>query len=99
MDGAMEMKYNFASLDGLAGTIDKRVGDINGLVEDLRSQITNLTSTYAGQANDGFQMTRNKWNQAATDLNGVLARVATAVKTTRDEAHATEMKNAGRWQA
>ncbi len=97
MDG--EMRYNFSSLDGLAGSIDGRVSAINGIVEDLRSQITNLTATYEGQANEGFQMTRNKWNTAANDLNAVLARIATAVKTTRDDSHATEMKNAGRWNA
>jgi early secretory antigenic target protein ESAT-6 len=93
------MRYNFSSLDGLAGSIDGRVSSINGIVEDLRSQITNLTATYEGQANDGFQKTRNDWNVAANDLSGVLARISTAVKTTRDESHATEMKNAGRWNA
>lgn len=92
-----EMRYNFGSLDTLAGDIDTRVQTINGLVEDLRSQINSLTATYEGQANDGFQRTRNEWNTAAADLNGVLARIATAVKTTREDAYATEMKNASRW--
>jgi early secretory antigenic target protein ESAT-6 len=102
MDGAgggSEMKYNFGSLDTLASSIDTRVSTINGIVEDLRSQVNNLTATYQGAANDGFQQTRAKWNGAATDLNGVLARISSAVKVTREESHSTEMKNAGRWQS
>ena len=97
MDGDQMMRYNFASLDTLAGDIDTRVNAINTTVEDLRKKIDNLTQLYQGSASDGFNATRAKWNGAANDLNAVLARISVAVKKTREDAHATEAKNTSRW--
>jgi|SRR5882672_12866109 len=97
MDGEGYMLYDFGALDELAGTIDGRVSTIHNLVEDLRSKVNNLSSQYEGAASEGFTKTRTDWNNAANDLNAVLAKISIAVKKTREDAHATESKNTARW--
>ena len=90
MNGDGYMLYDFGALDELGSSIDTRVSTIHNLVEDLRSQVNNLSSQYSGAASEGFQQTRNNWNNAANDLNAVLAKISIAVKKTREDAHATE---------
>lgn len=97
MDGDGFMRYNWAAMDELAGSIDTRVSTIQTLVEDLRTKVDNLANMYEGSASDGFRQTKSQWETAAADLNAVLARISTAVKTTAADAHATETRNAGRW--
>jgi WXG100 family type VII secretion target len=97
MDGDGYMLYDFASLDELAGSIDGRVNAMHNLVEDLRTKVNNLSSQYEGAASSGFMKTRTDWNNAATDLNAVLAKISIAVKKTREDAHATENTNTNRW--
>jgi WXG100 family type VII secretion target len=99
MDGhGANIKYDFHALDSLADTIDGRVRAIENHINDLRSKITNLTSEWEGAADQGFQATRQQWENAATDLNAVLNRIAVAVKQTNADAQQTENSNKNRWQ-
>jgi WXG100 family type VII secretion target len=95
MDGLQ--KYDFGALDTLADGIDARVQAITTRLEDLRGKITNITTIWAGSANEGFQATRRKWEVAADDLTQVLAKIAVAVKTTNADAQQTENVNTRRW--
>src|SRR4051794_16870458 len=97
MNGDGYMKYDFGSIGELAGSINGRVQAIQTLVEDLRSKVDGLSSLYEGASASGFQQTRTEWNNAANDLNAVLARIAVAVNKTNEDAQATERSNTGRW--
>jgi ESAT-6 family protein len=97
MEGTM--KYGFGAMDALAGDISSGSARINGLLEDLRSQINSVGSSWEGEAQGAFMQLKNNWESAANDLNAVMARIGTAVQTTVQDAQATEKSNAGRFGA
>jgi 6 kDa early secretory antigenic target len=92
-----DIKVNFGALEGLASGIHSQVSVIENELSDLKSQIANLEQLWTGSAGESFQQVKNNWNNAADDLNGVLARIATAVNTANQQYQETESKNASAW--
>jgi WXG100 family type VII secretion target len=97
MDGSI--KYGFGAIDALASGIGTQVSTIEGILGDLRNQINQLQNSWEGSANTGFVATKDKWNQAADDLNQCLHQIEIAVQQTNEDARSTESKNAARWDA
>lgn len=95
MDG--NIKVTFGSMEALASDIGGRVGNIEGLIESLRSQIANLEQDWEGGAGGAFQTTKNQWNTSADSLKQVLAKIQTAVMQSTDGYRQTEQRNTARW--
>ncbi|HEX3791407.1 MAG TPA: WXG100 family type VII secretion target [Pseudonocardiaceae bacterium] len=92
-----DIKVDFAAIGNVASQIDSQVKQIEGQLDDLKSQIANLESIWTGSAGGDFQNVKNNWISSATDLNGVLNRIATAVHAANDSYQQTENKNASAW--
>ncbi len=93
-----QIKVTFGSMEQLAGDIRGQVAAIEGNLNDLGSQIRNLEEIWQGSAAGGFQMTKQKWFDAADNLRQVLARIETAVVQSTDGYSQAEQKNAARWE-
>jgi WXG100 family type VII secretion target len=91
------VSVDFAAVSNLAGVVDGQVSSIEGELEDLKSQISNLEQLWQGSSSEGFQNAKNNWFQSSDDLNQVLARIATAVHAAHDAYSQTESKNASAW--
>lgn len=92
-----EIKVTFGAMETLASDVGTQVGNIEGLIESLRSQIANIQEIWVGGAGEGFQVTKNAWNDAADHLKQVLAKVQTAIIQSTEGYSATEQKNTARW--
>lgn len=91
------IKVTFGAINDLAGQIDAKVSAIETQLEDLRQAINKLATTWTGGTEESFRAVQNNWNQSATDLHGVLNRIAVAVHQAHDSYQATENKNAAVW--
>jgi WXG100 family type VII secretion target len=92
------IKVTFGSLEQLAGDIHGQVAAIEGNLNDLQSQISNLEQIWEGGASAGFQQTKQQWFTSADHLRQVLAKIETAVVQSTQGYRETENRNASRWE-
>ncbi|HWE90214.1 MAG TPA: WXG100 family type VII secretion target [Pseudonocardiaceae bacterium] len=90
-------KVDFGQVTALAEQITSQSSKIESELADLRQQISNLDQLWEGSASAGYQQTKQKWFQAADDLQQTLNKIGVAVHTASDQYSQTESKNAGLW--
>ncbi|QCB27735.1 WXG100 family type VII secretion target [Corynebacterium endometrii] len=73
------IKYNFAAIEGAAGDIKSTSGRINGLLQDLKGDIQPMTATWEGDSATAYIAAQQKWDNAAAELNTVLATISTTL--------------------
>lgn len=95
MDG---IKVGFGALDELSSSIGAQVNQIEGNLNDLQGQISELQEIWQGSAGEGFQAVKTKWFDSAQSLRAVLKKIEIAVMQSNDGYRETESRNAGRWQ-
>lgn len=95
--GDQNIKVSFGSLEALSGDIGRRVNEIEGDLNDLEGKIKALEELWQGSASEGFQNTKNQWNQSANHLRQVLAKIETAVIQSTDNYRDVEDRNSKRW--
>ncbi|HEY4021596.1 MAG TPA: WXG100 family type VII secretion target [Pseudonocardiaceae bacterium] len=91
------ISVSFGELEALGGQIQSTATGIEGELDSLRQQISNLDALWEGAAGSGFQATKAKWFQAADDLRSVLAAIGSAISAAEQAYRATEGKNASAW--
>jgi 6 kDa early secretory antigenic target len=91
------IKVNFGAISSLGSSIDGQVRAIEAQLDDLKSAIQKLATMWEGGANEAFTAVQQNWNSSATDLTGVLNRIATAVHAAHDAYQETEQKNTSTW--
>ncbi len=69
-----DIKVTFSSLEALSGDIHNQVSAIEGYLNDLQRQISNLEQDWEGGASAGFQTTKQTWFTSADDLRGCSPR-------------------------
>ncbi|TDV47170.1 WXG100 family type VII secretion target [Actinophytocola oryzae] len=97
MSGDQNIKVQFSSLEALSGDINRRVSNIEGHIEDLRTKIRDLENLWQGSASDGFQSVKNQWNGSADHVKQVLKKIEIAVIQSTDGYRDTEDRNSKRW--
>ncbi|HWC83910.1 MAG TPA: WXG100 family type VII secretion target [Pseudonocardiaceae bacterium] len=91
------VKVDFGQVTSLAQSITTQANQIDGELEGLKSQISNLETIWQGAASSGFQQTKKAWFDAADDMKATLARIGTAVHAASESYSATESGNAKLW--
>ena len=91
------IKVTFGSLDAAAGSITSSANNVQGQLDDLKQRLAPLVSTWTGQASENYNAHQAKWDQAAADLQQVLAAIGTAVQRASDDYRDGERNNANRW--
>lgn len=94
-----DIKVTFGSLEQLSGDIHNQVTQIEGNLNDLQSQISNLEQIWEGGASAGFQQVKGQWFTSADHLRVVLAKIETAVIQSTDGYRDAEDRNTKRWDA
>ncbi|HJP78847.1 MAG TPA: WXG100 family type VII secretion target [Pseudonocardiaceae bacterium] len=92
-----EIAVSFGELEALGGQISSTSQQIEGELDSLKSQISNLDNLWQGAASGGYQATKAKWFQAADDLRQVLAAIGSAISAAEQAYSQTEQKNASAW--
>jgi 6 kDa early secretory antigenic target len=92
-----EVAVNFGSLDEAQGNIASTSQRVAAELDDLRQFVARLTAAWDGAAREAYQVEQTKLDQAAAELNQVLAQIGTAVGTANTSYQAAERANASRF--
>lgn len=91
------VKVTFGELQAAQQNITGTVNAVNGQLDDLRSFLAPMVSTWEGQAAETYNALQRQWDTAAAELNQVLAQIATAVGTANDAYNQAEQANTNRF--
>ena len=92
------IKVTFGELAAAQGNISSTSNAINGQLDDLKSFLAPMVSTWDGAAAATYNQLQRQWDTAAADLNQVLAQIATAVGTANDQYQQAENTNRSRFE-
>lgn len=92
-----EVAVNFGSLAEAQSNIASTSQKVSAELDDLRAFVARLTAAWDGAARDAYQVQQTKLDQAAAELNQVLAQIGTAVGTANDSYQAAERSNTARF--
>ena len=73
------IKYQFGAISTAASDIHQTSGRINSLLDNLKSQIKPMVATWEGDSAAAYQAAQLKWDNAAAELNTILATIANTV--------------------
>lgn len=88
----MSISVNYAALQVAADDIRSTTDQVNGILEQLKSDLAPLVNTWEGEAQSAYQQKQSQWDQAAEDMNRVLASIGTAVNDALGRYQAGESK-------
>lgn len=92
-----EVAVNFGALNEAQGNISSTSQRVAAELDDLRQFVARLSGAWDGAARDAYHEQQTKLDQAAAELNQVLAQIATAVGTASDSYQAAERANTSRF--
>ncbi|MFD9734008.1 WXG100 family type VII secretion target [Umezawaea sp. NPDC059074] len=88
---------DFAQLEGLAGDISSQASTLESTLEDLKGRIAPVVAQWDGSGGAAYAAAQKKWDDAALDLQQVLAQIATAVRAAGEAFQQGEQQNTARW--
>lgn len=91
------ISYQFGSIDAAAGDIHSTSGRITGLLDDLKSTIQPMVSTWEGDSASAYQQAQAKWDHAALELNQILATIARTVQDGNSRMSEINQRAAASW--
>ncbi|SFR09060.1 early secretory antigenic target ESAT-6 [Lentzea waywayandensis] len=91
------LQVTFAEIAQASSTINSSATQIEGQLGDLKSEVQKTLAGYTGDAREAYEAAQRKWDEAAADLQAVLAAIGTAVGQAGEAYEAAEKQNLGRW--
>jgi early secretory antigenic target protein ESAT-6 len=91
------LKVTFAEIQQASSTINSSATQVQSQLDDLRQEVTKTLAGYEGDARVAYEAAQQKWDQAAADLQAVLAAIGTAVGQAGQAYEAAEKQNLNRW--
>jgi early secretory antigenic target protein ESAT-6 len=97
IDAGDTIKVNFGGLEQGANDIASSASKIQGALDQLKRDLAPLVNNWTGEASTLYQQHQGKWDQAAADLQQVLASIGAAVRTANEDYRDGERNNANVW--
>jgi 6 kDa early secretory antigenic target len=91
------IKVTFAELQATQEHTQSTVNAINTSLQDLKQYLAPMVSTWTGAAAESYNAKQAQWDQAANDLNQVLAAIGRALGQANEGFQTTESQNASRF--
>ncbi|MEU7479352.1 WXG100 family type VII secretion target [Lentzea sp. NPDC042327] len=92
-----EIKVEFGQIAQAASTITTQSKEIDGVLDEIRAEVVRVLGTWEGEGSDTYKQSQEKWDNAAADLNSVLAAIGTAVQQAGEAYQQAEKQNVSRW--
>lgn len=92
-----EIKYNFGAIGDLAGGMTTKWSSLNERLDEIKSSIQPLVSTWQGADSDAYQVKQAEWNAAQAELNGVLQSLIGSVTSGNQRMMEQEAANRSRF--
>lgn len=93
----MQIKYDFAQIVNASEDMRSSSAHINGQLAELKQIIAPMVQTWEGSAAAAYQAHQAKWDQAAEDLNAILAQIAATVEEGNTSMLSVNNAAAGSW--
>jgi WXG100 family type VII secretion target len=85
--------YNFAQIADVAGAIGTYTGAVEGSLEDLYQQFTQLfAADWHGSAGQAVDAARTQWNQGASEIKAALAQVGVKLGASAERMQAVDQQ-------
>ncbi|AGF71579.1 WXG100 family type VII secretion target [Corynebacterium halotolerans] len=91
------IKYQFGAIQAAAGDINATSGRINGLLDDLKSQLQPMVATWEGDSASAYAAAQAKWDNAAAELNVILSTISRTVQQGNDRMSDVNRMAAASW--
>lgn len=91
------MLVTFGAVEQAASDTDSVAAQISQELQDLRTYLQPLVSTWEGTASGDWQSLQNRWNSSADDLNSILKQIASNLRIAASNYVNTENTNASIW--
>lgn len=91
------IKYGFAAIEGAAGDIQSTSGRISSLLEDLKTGIRPMVSTWEEDSALAYQEAQSQWDQAAYELNTILSTISQTVRAGNERMSEVNRAAAASW--
>ena len=92
-----ESLVTFSAIEGAKGDVSATSQNITGQLGDLKSFLAPMVSTWTGAAAENYQAKQKQWDDAAAELNTILAQIGTALGHAGPEFTSAESSNATIW--
>lgn len=92
-----QIKYQFGAIQAAAADINSTSARINGQLDDLKAQLQPMVSTWEGGSSIAYQEAQARWDQAAAELNQVLATISRTVTSGNDAMSDVNRAAAASW--
>ena len=89
------INVDYAALEQGEATIRSISSAMEGKLSDLKGRLGRLQ--WEGSDRDAYNAYQQQWDNAVADMNQVLAKIAAAVGTARENYKNTESSNAQAW--
>ena len=91
------IKYEFGAIEGAAADIKSTAARMNNELEQLKSSLQPMVSTWEGESAAAYQEAQNKWDRAAEELNAILATISGTVDQGNRRMSDINRQAAGSW--
>ncbi|MFJ5235002.1 WXG100 family type VII secretion target [Kitasatospora sp. NPDC088391] len=88
---------NFNTIQNASTEVRQTASRIQNQLDDLKSGVQKIASTWEGAAQQGYQARQQEWDNKAADLQQVLGQIASALDNAAQSYQQTESKNANLW--
>jgi len=73
------LSYNFSGIEGASGAVQGQVSNIQGLLDQGGQCVQKLANVWGGSGSDSYQVTQQKWDTTASELNAALKDLSSKV--------------------
>ncbi|MEV6714306.1 WXG100 family type VII secretion target [Lentzea sp. NPDC051208] len=91
------LQVTFAEIAAASQTISSSATQVDGQLDELRAEVTKTLAGYQGDAREAYEVAQKQWDEAAADLQKVLAAIGTAVGQAGEAYEQAEKQNLQRW--
>lgn len=93
----VDMRVTFGEMDSGSQSIQAAARNVQQQLDDLAKFLQPLVAAWTGEAAQGYQAQKAKWDAAAADLFLILNQIGTAVGTANANYQAAENANRSTW--
>lgn len=89
--------YNFAHIATAADDIERTNGQITSRLDDLKRELQPMVNEWEGESAESYKNAQKNWDDAAAQINDILAQVARSVRGANDRMSEINTNAANSW--
>jgi ESAT-6 family protein len=92
-----EILVTFSALQQGQADVASTSSNLNTELADLKAYLAPMVATWSGAAAQNYNAKQQQWDQAAAELNEILATIGRALGTAGEDFQSAENSNASIW--